>query len=101
VGDIEGEVCVAAFHGRSTVCRLFTHRLWWCSSCVQIAEVADICCNGRLVSVLEGGYGTWHTHSKTSRSTGKLAPAQDEVLDRSVLAHSVSSHIRRLVDPYG
>lgn len=70
-------------------------------SCVQIAEVADICCNGRLVSVLEGGYGTWHTHSKTSRSTGKLAPAQDEVLDRSVLAQSVSSHIKRLVDPYG
>jgi hypothetical protein len=52
----------------------------WCLGtedklCAQILEVADICCSGRVVSVLEGGYGSYHSHSQSrgTRTTGKYA----------------------------
>lgn len=31
----------------------------------RVQEVADICCQGRVVSVLEGGYGNYERVKKT------------------------------------
>jgi len=53
----------------------------------KILEVADICCQGRVVSVLEGGYG---------RSLLGGEPG----LDRSNLAECASRHLHAMVDPY-
>ena len=38
----------------------------WTTS--EILNVADICCSGRVVSVLEGGYGKYAEQSKNKRS---------------------------------
>jgi len=54
----------------------------------EILKVADICCNGRVVSVLEGGYGC-------------CKPANKNQLDRSLLARSAVAHVHKLVDPFG
>ena len=53
---------------------------YWAASKVQ--EIADICCNGRVVSVLEGGYGQMVRYK----------------LDRKNLAHCVTAHVAALVD---
>jgi acetoin utilization deacetylase AcuC-like enzyme len=53
----------------------------------KILEIADICCQGRVVSVLEGGYG---------RST----PGAGLELDRSNLAECALRHLHAMVDPY-
>jgi acetoin utilization deacetylase AcuC-like enzyme len=50
----------------------------------KILEIADICCQGRVVSVLEGGYG---------RS------AQDG-LDRTGFGTAAIQHLHALIDPY-
>jgi hypothetical protein len=34
----------------------------------EVMKIADICCNGRLVSVLEGGYGQYASSTSTSTS---------------------------------
>jgi acetoin utilization deacetylase AcuC-like enzyme len=58
----------------------------------KILEIADICCQGRVVSVLEGGYG---------RSAPPLAETPNQAgLDRSVLADSAMRHLHALIDPY-
>lgn len=54
----------------------------------QILQVADICCNGRVVSVLEGGYG------RPKRSS------QEKGLDRSMFAECAVRHLHALIDPY-
>lgn len=53
----------------------------------KILEVADICCQGRVVSVLEGGYG-------------RSAPNNEPGLDRSNLAECAVRHLHAMVDPY-
>ena len=53
----------------------------------KVLEIADICCQGRVVSVLEGGYG---------RST----PGPGLELDRSNLAECATRHLQAMVDPY-
>lgn len=53
----------------------------------KILEIADICCQGRVVSVLEGGYG------RTPTGGG-------EALDRSNLAECAARHLHAMVDPY-
>lgn len=53
----------------------------------KVLEIADICCQGRVVSVLEGGYGR-------SMPGGVLA------LDRSNLAECAVRHLHAMVDPY-
>lgn len=58
----------------------------WTTS--KILEVADICCQGRVVSVLEGGYG------RTPSSE------DNPVLDKRVFAECASKHIQALTDPY-
>lgn len=54
----------------------------------QIQEVAAVCCEGRIVSVLEGGYGV-QTRRTSTREAG---------LDRSNFARCVMSQIAALVD---
>lgn len=53
----------------------------------QIMEVADICCHGRLVSVLEGGYG------QPSESN------PDSLLDKSMISECARAHLQALIDP--
>jgi SHAQKYF class myb-like DNA-binding protein len=53
---------------------------YWAASKIQ--EIADICCNGRIVSVLEGGYGQMVRYK----------------LDRKNLANCVTGHVAALVD---
>ena len=54
----------------------------------RILEVADICCQGRVVSVLEGGYG------RTS------ADPDSSALDRTLFSECAIRHLHAMVDPY-
>lgn len=54
----------------------------------KVLEVADICCQGRVVSVLEGGYGR------------SLPTSNTHELDRSNLAECAVRHLQAMVDPY-
>ncbi len=59
-------------------------------------EVADICCQGRVVSVLEGGYG------RTPKSGGDADDKTDEGgnnLDKSVFSECAMRHLRAMIDP--
>jgi hypothetical protein len=47
-----------------------------------IGDVAKACCNGRIVSVLEGGYGSWDDAT--------------QAYDRGVLVESCVAHVRAL-----
>jgi acetoin utilization deacetylase AcuC-like enzyme len=91
----------------------------------KVCEVADLCCNGRIVSVLEGGYGRSVTSKRsesatTSSSVGSsisssstsvaavngatmndLSNGDRFSLDRSLLAHCATKHLQALIDPYG
>jgi hypothetical protein len=91
----------------------------WVTS--EIMKIADICCAGRVVSVLEGGYGSYSaaaraqasarlsaTRSHHKRGGGAGAGAgggEEEItgspLDRHILARSAAAHVHRLVDAYG
>lgn len=53
----------------------------------KVCEIADICCHGRVVSVLEGGYG-------------RSPAGGGHILDRSNLAECAVRHLHALVDPY-
>jgi acetoin utilization deacetylase AcuC-like enzyme len=56
----------------------------------KILEVADICCQGRAVSVLEGGYG--RTSSVPGASLGGL--------DRTMFSECAIRHLHAMIDPY-
>jgi hypothetical protein len=49
-------------------------------------EVADICCQGRVVSVLEGGYGM---------SRGD----ESDLLDKTMISECAMKHLQALIDP--
>ena len=51
------------------------------------AAVAKVCCEGRVVSVLEGGYGTQILDSKTKKWT----------FNRDVFAGNVAGHVKALM----
>lgn len=83
----------------------------WVTS--EIMKIADICCAGRVVSVLEGGYGSYSAaaraqaqaklaegkrNNRTRGSEPKEVPAP---LDRHILANSCSAHVHKLIDAYG
>lgn len=96
----------------------------WVSS--EIMQVADLCCDGRVVSVLEGGYGSYAvpprdafvptkkiTRSKKEAMGGTLPEPESEsvppptsssddrpAMNRHILAASAASYVRSLVDPY-
>jgi len=61
----------------------------WTTS--KVLEIADICCQGRVVSVLEGGYGR-HPVS------GVYNPA--EPLDKSLFSDCAIRHAHAMIDPY-
>jgi len=61
----------------------------WTTS--KILEIADICCQGRVVSVLEGGYGR-HNTSGVHDST--------EPLDKSLFGECAIRHAHAMIDPY-
>jgi len=61
----------------------------WTTS--KVLEIADICCQGRVVSVLEGGYGR-HPVS------GVYDPA--EPLDKSLFSECAIRHAHAMIDPY-
>jgi acetoin utilization deacetylase AcuC-like enzyme len=78
----------------------------WVTS--EILKIADICCAGRVVSVLEGGYGSYSESRQaqqqkvaSTRSKRSAPEEQKPSLDRHVLASAASSHVHRLVDTYG
>lgn len=56
----------------------------------QIVEVADICCQGRIVSLLEGGYG---------KSPANLNSDNVATLDKSTFSQCALYHLRALIDP--
>ena len=64
----------------------------------KILEIADICCQGRVVSVLEGGYG----RTPIQKSNKGTPTGEDEFpkLDRSVFAEGAVRHLQALIDPY-
>jgi acetoin utilization deacetylase AcuC-like enzyme len=51
-------------------------------------EVADICCHGRVVSVLEGGYG----------SSDEIS-AENSLLNKSMISECAMIHLQALIDP--
>jgi acetoin utilization deacetylase AcuC-like enzyme len=57
----------------------------------KIMEIADICCQGRVVSVLEGGYGT-------TPPAGSNDP--NEPLDKSTFSECAMRHVHAMIDPY-
>jgi acetoin utilization deacetylase AcuC-like enzyme len=58
----------------------------------KIMEIADICCQGRVVSVLEGGYG---------RSPTQIADSnQMQSLDKAFFSECAIRHLHGMVDPY-
>ena len=64
-------------------------------------EVADICCQGRVISVLEGGYGTYSTAVSAKGSPScEVRIGHDHHLDRSVFSECALRHLSALVDPY-
>jgi len=83
----------------------------WVTS--EVMKIADICCAGRVVSVLEGGYGSYSTAARAdarakltagagTRGTRKSAePAAVAPLDRHILANSCAAHVHKLIDAYG
>ena len=66
----------------------------------EIMKVADLCSGGRLVSVLEGGYGCYCTAKPGSRGTRARSATPERMMDRTLLANAAVAHIHRLVDPY-
>jgi len=67
----------------------------------KIMEVADICCQGRVVSILEGGYGS------TPQNSAELDfPEEDEQsatsskLDKSNISECALRHLQALIDPH-
>ena len=60
----------------------------------ELLKVADLCCNGRIVSVLEGGYGSYPSKKQSTGGRGVG-------LDRNILSECSAAHVDRLIDPYG
>ena len=58
-------------------------------------EIADICCQGRVISILEGGYGRTPKREKTGEKNKEM-----NVLDKAVFSECASKHLQALVDPY-
>mmetsp|Transcript_45592 Transcript_45592/g.62144 ORF Transcript_45592/g.62144 Transcript_45592/m.62144 type:complete len:91 (+) Transcript_45592:1063-1335(+) len=69
-----------------------------------------MCCGGRIVSVLEGGYGSiprsgkWSAHHSNQLDPTKQgtdgARKEKWMVDRSQLGWASAAHLSALVDPY-
>lgn len=55
----------------------------------KIMEVADICCHGRVVTVLEGGYGSANESSN-----------ENSLLDKGMISECAMRHLQALIDPH-
>ena len=71
----------------------------------QVLAVGRVCCPGRCVSVLEGGYGSWKKlqspvvpHAAVATAALPTAPRLPPVLRRENLADCCAAHLRALVD---
>jgi hypothetical protein len=68
--------------------------------------VADICCQGRVVSVLEGGYGRTPPAIPAPPMLFGDAAGEDpgvikrRALDKSFFSDCAIQHLKGLVDPY-
>lgn len=62
----------------------------------KILEIADICCKGRVISVLEGGYG--RTPVATAAASAMSNGRPD--LDRGVFGECAVRHLHAMIDPY-
>jgi len=58
----------------------------------KIMEIADICCQGRVVSVLEGGYG------RSPIQTANVNQLQS--LDKAFFSECAIRHLHGMIDPY-
>lgn len=68
----------------------------------EVMKIADICCNGRLVSVLEGGYGQYASNSyNKSYGTRSSLPAGDKLgvpqIDANAMVRSAVSVIAECI----
>jgi len=60
----------------------------------EIMKIADICCGGRLISVLEGGYGEYTPGGKQAGSkTSSSAPATRATIKKSADNHDPSKAV--------
>ena len=68
----------------------------------QICEVADICCDGRVVSVLEGGYGRTPPPVPAPPFFGNESAEEPvkQKLDKTLFSECAMQHLKGLVDPY-
>jgi len=68
----------------------------------KVCEVADICCHGRVVSVLEGGYGrTPQQVPGPPLSDGATPdPPLRRALDKTFFSECAMQHLKGLIDPY-
>lgn len=61
----------------------------------EVMKIADICCNGRVVSVLEGGYGEYETNGPSkqrSYGTRSSRRGDDENMTVEIDANAVVSN---------
>lgn len=64
-------------------------------------EVADICCQGRVVSILEGGYGsTRQRNTELESSEEDEQNAMSNKLDKSKISECALRHLQALIDPH-
>jgi len=64
----------------------------------QILEVADICCQGRVISVLEGGYG--RTPPEGTQNSSINPQKGSNHLDKEVFSECAIRHLDAMIDPY-
>ncbi len=82
-------------------CDLTIEDYAWATSMLQ--RVAEKYCDGRIVSVLEGGYGSHQeSFAKKNRSKGENDDSEQPTrqLDRSGLVEAAIVHLSALIDPY-
>ena len=60
----------------------------------RLCHVAKICCNGRVVSVLEGGYGSWE--KRNAKVADILKAGGPRKINRDSLARNAAAHIGAL-----
>jgi len=65
----------------------------------KIMEVADICCQGRVISILEGGYGRTPTPTSESADSGDNKESNG-FLDKTIFSQCAVRHLQALIDPY-
>lgn len=99
MGDV-GNQKYSARNGVEIGMNLLDEDFEWATS--EIMKIGDICCSGRIVSVLEGGYGS-RMPNKAPLKHGSPNSTIDRTasLQRTLLGTSTMSHLHRLVDPYG